>query len=66
MPDKKSVTEDIRHPMYEVGDKIFELKQVVDADDATKGDVELNELIEKLHSCEDDVYKHLDKHYLWD
>ena len=59
-------TTDVRHPMYEVGDKIGELRVAVVSDPTMKADQILGGLLQGLRQASDAVHKHLDANYRWD
>lgn len=62
---KKPVTQDIRHPMYEAGDKIGVLEDAVKSDPATQGDKALRKALADLRKAHDAVFAALNP-YNWD
>lgn len=59
-------TTDVRHPMYEVSDKIGELRNSVVQEPTMKADRILGDLLQGLRQASDAVHKHLDTNYRWD
>ena len=66
MAQRHQVTGDVRHPMYELGDKLGELEGAVRAELAMKEDRTLRTLLAQVRKDWDAVYRHLEEHYLWD
>lgn len=61
----KAVTKDIRHPMYEAGDKIGALEDAIQSDPATSKDKALLAAVKNLQDAHSAVFKAL-KPYNWD
>jgi len=57
---------DVRHPMYEMGDKLWGLTEAVGGDPVMKADGELSAKLDQLKRAEQAVRDHLNAHYLWD
>lgn len=57
---------DVRHPMLEAGDKIWELRDSVGSEPTMRADRVLGGLLQELRQAHDAVRGHLDTNYLWD
>jgi len=57
---------DVRHPMYEMGDKLGELKDAVAGDPVMGADNALSAKLTQLEQARDAVFNHLNAHYVWD
>jgi len=57
---------DVRHPMYETGDKLHALREAVAGDPAMVDDPALGTLLDRLSRTHDALRRHLDAHYNWD
>jgi hypothetical protein len=56
---------DVRHPLYEAGDKITALEDLA-GEPPLAGDAKYKSLAKKLSRAHDDLRKHLDANYNWD
>lgn len=56
---------DVRHPLYEAGDKITALEELA-GETPLAGDAKYKSLAKKLSRAHDDLRKHLDANYNWD
>jgi len=59
-------TTDVRHPMYETGDKLHALKDAVRGDPVMRADSALAAKLNQLEQAHDAVMQHLNAHYRWD
>jgi len=59
-------TTDVRHPMYETGDKLWALVEAVEGDPVMKADDDLAAKLSQLRQAEQAVRDHLSAHYRWD
>jgi len=66
MAAKHQPETDVRHPMYEVGDKLWVLKQAVSGDRVMTDDRTLGSLLDQMERARQAVMDHLNAHYIWD
>lgn len=66
MAQRHRPTTDVRHPFYELGDKLGELGGAVGGDPVMSGDGALKALLAQVKRAHDAVHRHLEEHYLWD
>jgi len=59
-------TTDVRHPMYELGDKLSELEGAVRGDSVMTDDRVLGVLLDRMNKARYAMHRHLEKNYLWD
>ena len=63
---KAPVKPDIRHPYYEMGDKLGVLKDAIKGDSELKKDKKLVSLVTDIEKATDALHKHLEATYIWD
>lgn len=63
---RRPVTTDVRHPMYELGDKLGELGDAVRGDPVMTDDRVLGTLLDRMVQARAAMHRHLEEHYLWD
>ena len=64
--NRKRTTADVRHPMYEMSDKIGELLDAVAGESNMVDDRVLGRLLQRLRRDSDALRNHLDANYSWD
>ncbi len=57
---------DVRHPMYEFGDKLGELRDAIAGDPVMRKDGALGGLLRQAEGARSALHRHLEENYLWD
>ena len=63
---KHQTTTDIRHPYYDMGDKLNALHEAVDGDPVLWNDDKLQGILIGIRADINRLQTHLNKNYLWD
>lgn len=57
---------DIRHPYYDMSDKIWGFRSAIEGDGLVAKDAKLAALVAALQAAQYEVHRHLEATYCWD